>query len=386
MLWLMKIFIAIISLEEVPTCFKEGVIIPVYKGRGKDPLLASSYQGITLSSIMAKTLEIVILKRMSPFLGEIGFPDVNQRAYQKGVSCTDAIFSTQEVLLNYIRQGEKPFLCLYDIEKAFDSVEFPILLQHILSIGINGKSWRIIKAWYQIPTSRVKHENTLSASFPVGRGVKQGAVLSPSLFLVIMNSLLQRMRQLNIGDSLHGIFAGSAIHADDVRCIAPSVDSAIAQSSEINSFTTDVGLKLNTSKLEIIQLSQTPTEPLQITLGGNTIRTKRSSSCLGVQWLCNLSAKESVNANIAKARKAFFALGSTRAFHGDLNPLSSSNILETCVLSVLLYGCETWLLDASCIQALERFQCEIGRRILNLYKFHANEAVRIGLPCLLEFF
>ena len=172
MLWLMKIFNAIISLEEVPTCFKEGVIIPVYKGRGKDPLLASSYRGITLSSIMAKSLEIVILKRMSPFLDEIGFPDVNQTAYQKGVSCTDAIFSTQEVLLNCIRQGEKPFLCLYDIEKAFDSVEFPILLQHIFSIGINGKSWRIIKAWYLTPTSRVKHENSLSAPFPVGRGVK----------------------------------------------------------------------------------------------------------------------------------------------------------------------------------------------------------------------
>ena len=30
MLWLRKIFNAIISLEEVPTCFKEGVIIPVY--------------------------------------------------------------------------------------------------------------------------------------------------------------------------------------------------------------------------------------------------------------------------------------------------------------------------------------------------------------------
>ena len=44
-----------------------------------------------------------------------------------------------------------------------------------------------------------------------------------------------------------------------------------------------------------------------------------------------------------------------------------------------LPSCETWLLDASCIQALERFQCEIGRRILKLSKFHANKAVRIGL-------
>ena len=98
--------------------------------------------------------------------------------------------------------GEKPFLCLYDIEKAFDSVEFPILLRHLFSIGINGKSWRLIKAWYQSPTSRVNHDNKLSESFPVSRGVKQGSVLSPSLFLVIMNSLLQKMRHLNCGGSL----------------------------------------------------------------------------------------------------------------------------------------------------------------------------------------
>ena len=63
------------------------------------------------------------------------------------------------------------------------------------------------------------------------------------------------------------------------------------------------------------------------------------------------------------ARKAFFALVSTRAYHSDLNPLSSSNFTS----SVLVYWCETWLLDSSCIQALEKFQCEIGRRIL---KYH----------------
>ena len=183
-------------------------MVPVYKGKGKDPLLSSSYRGITLSSIMAKTLEIVILNRMSPFLDEIGFPDMNQTAYPKFISCADAIFSSQEVLLNYIRQGEKPFLCLYDIEKAFDLVEFPILLRHLFSIGINGKSWRLIKAWYQSPTSRVKHENKLSAPFPVSRGVQHGSVLSPSL-LMIMNTLLQRMRHLNSGGSLHGIFAGN---------------------------------------------------------------------------------------------------------------------------------------------------------------------------------
>ncbi len=173
----------------------------------------------------------------------------------------------------------RTYLCFYDIEKAFDSVEFPTLLQHLHAIGINGKSWRLIKAWYQSPTSRVKLNNSLSASFPICRGVKQGSVLSPSLFLVIMNSLLQRMRRLNVGASLHGVFSGSAIHADDVRSIAPSIDSIIAQSAELNSFTRDAGLKLNISKLEIVQISQNPTEPKNISLGDISTITQKSAKC-----------------------------------------------------------------------------------------------------------
>ena len=91
------------------------------------------------------------------------------------------------------------------------------------------------------------------------------------------------MRHLNCGGSLHGIFAGSAIHADDVRCIAPSVDSIRAQSSEIHSFINEAGLKLNTSKFEIIPFSQIPINHLNFKVGGTKISTKHSASCLGVQ-------------------------------------------------------------------------------------------------------
>ena len=42
-------------------------------------------------------------------------------------------------------------------------------------------------------------------------------------------------------------------------------------------------------------------------------------------------------------------------------------------MPILLFGCETW------IDLLERFQCEIGRRILKLSKFHANDTIRIAL-------
>ena len=36
----------------------------------------------------------------------------------------DAIFSTQDILLKYIREGDNPILCCFNLEKAFDSVEY----------------------------------------------------------------------------------------------------------------------------------------------------------------------------------------------------------------------------------------------------------------------
>ena len=221
-IWLKKIFSSILHFEQLSVCLKEGIIVPIYKGRGKDPLLVSSYRGITLSSVIAKLFEVIILRRLSPCLGEAGFPDISQTAYQNGMSCADAIYATRETLLTHVREGGRPFLCLYDIEKAFDSIELPILLKRLYDFGINGKLWRLLKSWYTCSTSCVRLKNCLSNPFEVNRGVKQRSVLSPTLFLIVMDILLKDMRTSNCGLSVRGGYAGATVHTDDLRTTSSS--------------------------------------------------------------------------------------------------------------------------------------------------------------------
>ena len=64
---------------------------------------------------------------------------ISQTAYQKGLSCAHAIYATQESILTHIREGGNQCLCFYDVEKAFDSIELPVLLKRLFEIGINGK-------------------------------------------------------------------------------------------------------------------------------------------------------------------------------------------------------------------------------------------------------
>lgn len=58
------------------------------------------------------------------------------------------------------------------------------------------------------------------------------------------------------------------------------------------------------------------------------------------------SSKQSIEEYLWKACVAFFSDGQLGAFHGLLNSLSSRSIIEGCLLPVLLYGVESWILNS----------------------------------------
>ena len=81
---------------------------------------------------------------------------------------------------------------------------------------------------------------------------------------------------------------------------------------------------------------------------------------------------------IQKARKAFFQLGSVYAFQGSLSPVSSPSIVQSCVLPILLYGVENWVMSSESIKKLECFQGEVAKRILQMPKWYSNKAACIA--------
>ena len=90
-------------------------------------------------------------------------------------------FFTQEVALSYLHDGAHPLLAMYDLEKAYDSVEHFVLLEKLLEVGVGGRTWRIIADWYSSAKSGVCVSLACSWSFSISRGVHQGSVLSSHL-------------------------------------------------------------------------------------------------------------------------------------------------------------------------------------------------------------
>ena len=80
--------------------------------------------------------------------------------------------------------------------------------------------------------------------------MQQGSVLSPTLFVAIMDSLLSFLESSGQGLTLSGLNVGDSAHADDVRAASISVAAAQIQVQLIHSFCKANSLKLNANKTE----------------------------------------------------------------------------------------------------------------------------------------
>ena len=100
------------------------------------------------------------------------------------------------------------------------------MLNCLFNAGVNGARWHIIQRWYNGATARVKLGTTLSDLLHGERGVRQGSVLSPTLFLVIMDDLLRELIESSQGTTIEG-------HADDIHTLGSSISTVENQAKTL---------------------------------------------------------------------------------------------------------------------------------------------------------
>ena len=185
--------------------------------------------------------------------------------------------------------------------------------------------------------------------------------------------MLKHLDATGQGLCISGLDVGSPGHADDIRAASNFPKAGKVQGNCVNAFCTANFLTLNSSKTEAVTFSKRPLALRTIDIAGQSINTQATAKCLGIWWQHDLSPCRSIEENIAKARKAFFALGFIGSFQGKTNPLISKSVYEIFVIPTLLHGCETRILTDALVS---KIPSEVGKRILKLGKYH-NDLVPI---------
>ena len=87
-------------------------------------------------------------------------------------------------------QGNFSYLAFLDLKKAFDSVPIFNILTKLYNLGIRGKCHLFLKNLYLSSKAHAFFNGNLSEEFSINRGVRQGFPLSPFLFNLFINDIL----------------------------------------------------------------------------------------------------------------------------------------------------------------------------------------------------
>ena len=138
-----------------------------------------------------------------------------------------------------------------DLRKAFDSVEHS-LIDAVLDeafYGIPPVLADAVKATYKNRSIQMKLAQGISDPVPLNRGVPQGDHLSPLLFLLAINPLLDRL-ETRPGARTNEINIPAVAFCDDLSIVANSKEHLDQLWETLCNFCLDTGLEINTKKTE----------------------------------------------------------------------------------------------------------------------------------------
>ena len=216
---ILKIFNSVLQLGIYPTEWKLGYLNPIYKsGVRSDP---SNCRGITIMSCIGKLFSSVLNTRLNEYLTENNVISKTQIGFQKKARTTDHMFVLRTLIEKYTKQNKAIFfICFIDFKKAFDSVLHQALFLKLQNLGITGLFYNIVKNRYMDNILQIKIDNGLTDEFHSELGVRQGDTLSPNLFKIFINNLVDIFDENCDAVSMGNFNFNCLMYADDVILIS----------------------------------------------------------------------------------------------------------------------------------------------------------------------
>jgi exonuclease III len=188
-----SIVIMIWEEETLPDDWWQGLMVNIYKGKGSKNAPVS-YRPICLLVHAYKAFAILLLRRMK---AEIDARiRRGQEGFRTGRGCSDNLYVLRAAI-NYALRIRAPVeMTFIDFTQAFDTVSHSFLDIAMDEHCVPPKYRRLVQMIYAHATARIKGPNgSMSEPFPVKRGVLQGDILSPILFVLVLNSMWVRTKQ-----------------------------------------------------------------------------------------------------------------------------------------------------------------------------------------------
>ena len=323
--------------KRCPTDWGKAIIVPIHKK--KDKTICNNYRGISLLSVPGKVYTRVLQQRLRKYVEEIVGEE--QAGFRKGRGTVDQIFTIRQLAEKYYEKNKVIYNNFIDFRQAFDSVWQQGLWRVMRNYGIPEELVELLEDLYSKTISAVRVDGELTEWFRVNVGVRQGCGLSPYLFNLILEAMMNiALDNTEIGVRISGVIINNLRFADDIDLMAESEDKLQELTTRVHESSKRFGLKINGEKTKTMTIGKKK-EKINIRLGGEELEQVKEFVYLGGVITEDAETTKDIRKRIGLASAMF---GKLRKLwrSSNISIRTKIKLYETLVIPVLLYGAETW--------------------------------------------
>ena len=325
---LLEIFNLSWNMGNVPQIWKDALMIPLHK-KGKDKSNALSYRPISLTSCVCKTMERTINNRLQWYLEKEKLIAPEQAGFRQYRSTEDQTTHLTQVIEDAFQKKKVVLASFIDLQKAFDKVWKEGLKVKLQRNGISGCMKKWIESYLHNRRARVLVNGHVGRKRLLREGVPQGGVLSPSLFILFINDIIQELPR--------GIQA--ALYADDLVlwCTEDYATSATYRMQlaldKLEEWTQKWCVSVNKEKSSATLFALSSQKPGKLKIGNQPLPFEDEQTYLGVTFDRHLTWRKQIEKAEATARKKLAMMRKlagtkwgasekilTQVYHGTVRP------------------------------------------------------------------
>lgn len=356
-----EICIKMYELGEWPDDFCESVIIPIKKKTQATE--CKDHRTLSLICHTSKIMLRILGRRLERVAEDYISP--NQFGFRREKGTREAIGILRTICERSIEFGNSVYACFVDLEKAFDRIDWKILLSTLKEIGVDWRDRRMIKQLYlkQTASVRILGSNTRKAT--IGQGVRQGCPLSPLLFSIYQERMMREvMENMQDGIQVGGSTIAEVRFADDQALLADSEEGLQRIMGRLDQVAQGFNMKINLKKTKVMHISKSIGDKLDIQIRGTQLEQVHRFRYLGSIIQSDGRTNEEIKARLAMGRLAFGR--KKELLSNGLHPQIKNRIIKSFVWSIAMYACETWTLKEDDKRRIEAFEMWIWRRSQNI--------------------